>query len=223
MKDKRNQKIRRWSIISAISLFIMTLTAGYAYGYVFGQIYEAENIAATLRNIENNNTLYITGILAWGIIFITDLLVSYGFYVFLKAFHKSMAFISGLIRLIYTLILGLAILFLINRDMHMFDQIWSIGLFIFGFHLMVTGMILIKEEGLLKIFSVLLIVAGIGYSLVPTLDFLLPEIQNFTSILEGILVLPMTVAELFFGIYLLLKGGKKINQQPLNGYVQAFD
>lgn len=223
MKDKKNQKIRRWSIISAISLFIMTLTAGYAYGYVFAKIYEVENIAATLRNIENNYSLYITGILAWTIIFITDLLVSYGFYVYLRPIHKGMALISGLIRLIYTLILGVAIVLLIYRDMHMFDQIWSIGLFIFGFHLMVTGGILIKEKGILKILSILLIVAGVGYSLLPTLEFLLAEAQNLISLLEAILILPMTVAELFFGIYLLIKGGKKTSQQPLNDYVQAFE
>ena len=223
MKEKNNQKIRRWSIISAISLFIMTLTADYAYGYVFGQIYEVENIAATLSKIESNYTLYISGILAWGIIFITDLLVSYGFYVYLRFFNKNMALVSGLIRLIYTLILGIAIVLLINRDMHMFDQIWSMGLFIFGFHLMVTGLTLIKEMGILKILSILLIVAGVGYSLLPTLEFLLAEAQNLISLLEGILILPMTVAELFFGIYLLIKGGKKTSQQPLNDYVQAFE
>ena len=223
MKDKKSQKIRRWSIISAISLFIMTLTAGYAYGYVFAKIYEVENIAATLRNIENNYSLYITGILAWAIIFTTDLLVSYGFYVYLRPIHKGMALISGLVRLIYTLILGVAIVLLIYRDMHMFDQIWSIGLFIFGFHLMVTGVILLNEKGILKILSILLIVAGVGYSLLPTLEFLLPDAQNLISLLEGILILPMTVAELFFGIYLLIKGGKKTSQQPLNDYVQAFE
>jgi hypothetical protein len=209
MKDKSNQKIRRWIIISAISLFIMTLAAGYAYGYVFGQIYQPENLAATLDNIESNYTLYTRGILAWGIIFVTDLLVTYGFYVYLRPAHKNMALISGLFRLVYTLVLGVAILFLINKDIHTFDRIWSLGLIIFGFHLTITGMILIKEKGLLKILSILLIIAGLSYSLVHGFYNFLPDFNAFTSTLETILVLPMTMGELFFAIYLLIKGGKR--------------
>ena len=221
MIDNTNQQIRRWSIISGISLLIMTVAAGYAYGYVFSQVYEAGNVTTTLNNIQTNYVLYVTGIVAWGIILVLDLLISYGFYLYLKPIHNKLALTSGLLRLFYSFILGIAIVFLIRNDIELFNRIWSLGLFIFGFHLTVTGIVVIRKTGLLRILGILLIIAGISYSIVEGLYNFLPGLDSFTASLESILVIPMTIGELFFGIWLLVKGGKTPNQQPLSDYVQV--
>lgn len=223
MNNKTNQKIRRWSLISGISLLIMIVAAGYAYGYVFNQFYVADDVAATLANINTNYNLYVTGIVAWVIIILTDILVSIGFYVFLKPIHGTLSLTSFLLRLSYTFILAIAILFMIRNDMDMFNRIWSFGLIIFGFHLTITGFTVIRKTGILKILGLLLIIAGISYSLIESLYNFMPMLDSFTASLELILVLPMTIGELFFGLWLLIKGGKALNQQPLNDSVQVVD
>ncbi len=223
MIDNTTQQIRRWSLISGISLLIMIVAAGYAYGYVFSQVYESGNVITTLSNIQTNYMLYVTGIVAWGLILVLDLLISYGFYLYLKPIQGKLALTSGLLRLAYSFFLGIAILFLIRNDIELFNRIWSFGLIIFGFHLTITGIAVISKTGLLRILGILLIIAGMSYSLIHGLDNFLPELETFTASLESILVVPMTIGELFFGIWLLVKGGKLPNQQPLSDSVQAVE
>lgn len=223
MTNSTKQQIRHWSIISGISLLIMAVAAGYAYGYVFNQIYVAGNAIATFNNIQANNMVYVTGILAWGVVLVTDLLVTYGFYVYLKSLNRKQALVSGLLRLVYSLVLAIGILSLIRNDMALFNGIWSFGLIIFGFHLTVTGMAITKETGLLRILGILLMIAGIGYSMVHGLYSFLPNLDYFTASLESVLVLPMTAGELLFGIWLLIKGGKNTSQQFSDGYAQVVE
>jgi hypothetical protein len=90
---------------------------------------------------------------------------------------------------------------------------WSLGLIVIGLHLTVTGLGVFQSNKTPNILGVLLIIAGIGYSLIHGLQNFLPQIQDFTDSLESILSIPMTIGELSFGIWLLVRGGKNINQQ----------
>ena len=103
MNKFKDNPIRFWSLISGISLIIMALAAGYAYGFSFNQIYVANNPAQSLINIESNYSLFISGALAWCLILLADLIVSYGFYRFLRPISKMWAIISGLLRLYFLL------------------------------------------------------------------------------------------------------------------------
>jgi hypothetical protein len=47
--------------------------------------------------------------------------------------------------------------------LHGFDAIWSMGLIIFGGHLMIVGYLTLKSDSIPKIISILLLVAAIGY------------------------------------------------------------
>jgi hypothetical protein len=186
----------------------MVVAAGYAYGYVFSQVYESGNVTTTLNNIQNNYALYVTGIIAWCIIVIMDLLVSYGFYTYLKSINSRRALASGLLRLVYTFVLGIGVIFLIRNNIELFNRIWTLGLIIFGCHLSVTGITILRRTRLLTILGILLIIAGISYSTINGLYNFLPGLDSFTASLESILVLPMTIGELFFGLWLWVKGGK---------------
>ena len=94
-----------------------------------------------------------------------------------------------------------------------FLKMWSLGLFVIGFHLTVTGIgaFLISETP--NLLGFLLIIAGVGYSLIHGLENFVPQAMSFAASLEALLAIPMTVGELSFGIWLLLRGGKKVNQK----------
>ncbi len=220
MKTTPSNKIRKWSIISGLSLLVMALTAGYAYGFVFSGIYVENNAVQTLSNIQQNYLLYLSGAAAWCLILITDLLVSYGFYIYLRPVHKTLALASGMLRLIYSLFLAVGILYLFKSNTDLFLKYWSLGLFIIGFHLIATGLGTFKSPSVPTILGILLIVAGSGYTLIHGLENFIPNQNALASSLESILAVPMTIGELSFGIWLLVKGGKHPNLQPSNAHGQ---
>ena len=212
VKTYKNNSTRFWSIVSGFSLLIMAIAAGYAYGFSFNQIHVENNHLQTLSNIQSNRTLFYSGAFVWFIILITDIIVSYGFYRYLKPTHKKIAIISGTLRLIYSVFLAIGISFLFAKNTETFLKIWSLGLFVFGFHLTITGVGLFLNIETPKLFSLLLIIAGLGYSLTNGLDNFVPQATAYIAQLERILVIPMTVGELSFAIWLLIKGGRKNNQ-----------
>lgn len=212
MKISKNNPIRFWSMISGISLLIMAIAAGYAYGFSFNQIYVDNNPVQTMENIKSNSTLFYSGALVWCLILATDIIVSYGFYRYLEPTHKPIAMISGSLRLVYSLFLAVGIVFLFGKNTEVFLQMWSLGLFVIGFHLTVTGIGAFLSSETPNLFGFLLIVAGVGYSLIHGLQNFVPQASSFATTLEGFLAIPMTVGELSFGIWLLIKGGKKISQ-----------
>ena len=205
--------VRLWSIISGASLLVMAVAAGIAYGSILNQLYVEGSPAATAVNIENNASLYLTGALLWCLILLTDLAVSYGFYRFLSTLKKIPAMASGLLRLVYSLILAAGIVFMFRGNIENFMHLWSAGLIIFGFHLVITGATLFYGTNLQKILGVLLIIAGTGYSLVHGIQNFLPAEELFAAKIETILMIPMTAGELLFGIWLLIFGGRRLSQR----------
>lgn len=216
MKNRATNPLHFWIKLSGVSLLLMAIAAGYAYGFVFTQFYIPNNSSQTLINIQSNFSLYLSGIGAWCLILLTDIIVSYGFYRFLKPVHSNYAIASGLLRLLYSGLLAIAIVFLFAYNMDRFVFFWSIGLFVFGFHLIATGLGCFYLPAIPRIFGLLLIIAGSGYSLIHGLENFIPQAEAFASSLEALLIAPMTIGELSFGLWLLLRGGKKINPQPLN-------
>lgn len=216
-----NRSIRFWSVISGVSLLVMAVAAGVAYGFIFNSFYVEGNAAATTMKIQANTGLYYTGAALWCLIFITDLIVTYGFYRFLRPLNKPLAYASGILRLIYSFLLGLAIIFLLLKKPGDFVWIWSAGLLIFGFHLIATGIAVMSSTVFLKVLGVLLIVAGAGYSLISGIQTFFPQATELVQTLESVLVVPMTVGELAFGIWLLIRGGKNLSRQASDHHVQG--
>ena len=185
---------RKFSILSGISLLAMTFLAAFSFGYVMNAVYAEGNTVETLLNIGSNPSLYLAGNLGWVLIFIADLLVTIGFYMFLRNLSSQWAILASALRLIYTLILGGGILFLFGKDIPGFMNLWSIGLIVFGFHLTATGLItLLSQKGLNhgshsipfsvpKLISLLLIIAGLSYTLIHSFTVFFPDFTVITAV-----------------------------------------
>ena len=222
------------AIFSGVALLVMTFAAFFAQGFVHSSLVMYGDPSTTYENIHASQSLFRFEILGWLIIVITDVIVAWGFYVFLKPFHPGYALLAGWLRLLYTAILAMAVSHLViasrmiqepvsgmsqNSMVHQvmgsitaFEAIWSFGLIIFGVHLITVGFIAIKTKGIPKVLSILLILAGFSYSLIHFLYGFIPEVNRFTGLLELILMAPMFIGELGFGIWLLVKGRKLTTQ-----------
>ncbi len=147
---------RRSALTAGISLLIMTLASFFSYGFVHGSLVVQGDAGATYNNIMSSINLFKGEVLGWVIIMLTDVLVTWAFYVFLQPLNKSLSLLGAWLRLIYTAILGIAIMDLIfvlllsTRSVYLssftveqiqalmmlflnaFESIWSVGLIVFG-------------------------------------------------------------------------------------------
>ena len=224
LNQRQSKKVQTWAVISGISLVLMALVAGFAYGYAHSSLVVAGDGFTTLNNIIGRQSLFMAEILAWMAIVVLDLLVSYGFYVFLKPAAPKLAKQAGILRLIYTGLLALAVVHLLfahnlafgNQPapamvlsrIESFEYIWSLGLIIFGMHLLFAGLAAYKTHLIPKLWSFMLVIAGLSYIVLHTFDTFLPELVQVIATLQTILVIPMTLGELGFAVWLLVKGRK---------------
>ena len=222
--SKRNQ-----ALVAGLSLIIMAVAAMFAYGYVFPLVEVEGDPVATWNGLTDNRMLFFAGLGGWLIIFITDLLVTVSLFYFFRETRKNLSLVTAAIRLVYTLILGVALsrlFFLIpvmnRQDMDAlqagslvldafgsFHTIWSLGLIIFGLHLLGLGFLSLLNARIPNIFGYLLLFAGVGYLVVYT-SAVVPSISEQTvDLMVSILMIPMTLGEMLLAVWLIIKGGKE--------------
>lgn len=230
--EKERTDQRQSAMIAGISLIIMTLAAFFSYGFVHGSLVVQGDAIATFNNIRSSTMLFKAEIFGWLIILICDIVVAWAFYIFLKPINKNLSMLGTWLRLIYAAILAIAILNLIyvtllsnskgylsffNIDqlqsyvmlyLEAFDSIWSIGLIIFGGHLLIVGCLAFKSDSIPKVIGILLLLASVGYIGIHLCNTFLPEYDGLKKILELIFIIPMIAGELGFGLWLLFRGGK---------------
>ncbi|MCA1057673.1 DUF4386 domain-containing protein [Rossellomorea aquimaris] len=225
MKATNQTMQQKAATSSSVALLVMTCAAFFAQGYAHSSLVIDGDAATTLKNIHASQSLFRLEVLGWLIIVIMDLVVSWGFYVFLKPIHPSYALLAGWLRLLYTAILAIAISHLVIANgmiqgpvsgvaqqvmgsITAFEAIWSLGLIIFGLHLITVGFIAMNTRKIPKVLSILLVLAGFSYFIIHFMYGFIPQIERFTGILELILMAPMVIGELGFGVWLLVKGRK---------------
>jgi len=203
----------------------MALIAGYAYGYVHSTLIVASHPNATFAHLKHAPQPYMSGVIGWIIILITDLLVAWSLYKFFAKVNARISLLSGLIRGIYSLILAFAIFQLIAvgqlihatepdpavimHHLTLFEKYWSVGLILFGGHLLALGYLSVKSNDVPKWIGWLLCFAGFSYTCIHSAKAWTADTAEWISFVEKILGLPMAFAEIGLAIWLLWKGGKQ--------------
>ena len=200
----------RWA---GLSLLLMAVLAGFAYGYVLQGLSPAE--------IPANQGLFRLGLLAWLLIFGLDVLVSWALYEFFRDTHPAFARLTAWLRLLYTALLGAAITHLaavlpalaagldtayLSALIGAFEQGWGLGLIVFGLHLLGLSWLSFRRVAVPNWLGWLLLIAGLGYPLVHLGKLLLPAYGAEVAMVENILALPMAAGELALAIWLLVRG-----------------
>jgi hypothetical protein len=153
------------------------------------------------------------GILAFIFTVVFDVVVAWALYELFK--EHSLSTLSTYFRMMHAAIMGVAIFALpmalvsttnqeILKQVNIFNTIWLIGLFFFGIHIILLGLIIGKP----KVIAVFLIVAGMMYMVDTGAHFLLPDYQSYESIFLALVAIPSIVGEMSLAIWLLIRGGK---------------
>jgi hypothetical protein len=207
--------------LTGYSLLLMAAIAGFSFGYAFPQIYEPAQIDSAQSKLLANLQLYNFMLLGIVLVILLDLMVSWTLYLYFKNDNSKLALLSGFLRLIYTLIFSIATYHLaknitqldygnttIVENFKSFQFIWSLGLIVFGFHLVIVGLLMKLHKFIPGILWYLTIFAGASYILVHGLKATQPQSTALINTLNNILALPMALGELGLAIWLLIKGGK---------------
>lgn len=228
---------RTAAIVTGVSLLIMTLAAGFSYGFVYTSLVVEGDAAATTANIVASNTLFRLGLTGWIVILLMDIVVAWALYIVLKPVNQALSLLTAWLRLVYTAILGVGllnfvfVLLLTSGDasittlpadqsaalvmlyLNAFNGIWGIGLVVFGCHLLLLGYVVLMSDAIPKILGVLLVIAALAYLIVHLGNLLLPGYEQSIVMVETVLTLPMIIGEVGFGLWLLIRGGKKPDAQ----------
>jgi len=223
-----NKREKNAGLVAGISLIVMAIAAGFSYGFVQNELVN-ESAEITMQNLMGNKTLFLAGLSGWVMIFITDLIVAGALFLFFKNSMRRISAITAIIRIGYTIILGFAIFQLfaiipeltnteaateISSRFASFEKIWSVGLIIFGFHLLGLGFLSIKSQIVPKLFGYLLYIAGISYVLLPAAKQSALFSQLAIASAESVLALPMALSEILLAIWLIYKGLNKAKLHP---------
>lgn len=219
---KKEITAKQWALIIGLSLVLMTILAGVSVP-VINQILSPTSPLTTFAQLGANKNQFFLAIMGWLGIFILDLLVAWGVIKKYEEKDRSKAILTGSLRFLYTLILGIAIsqLFrsytttsalIAHNSLLNFNQIWGAGLIIFGLHLMVLAFVFkgdCNKKWLDISLSILLFLGGLGYVLQYVTYFLFPQQLVISATIESIFIVFMILGEIGFGIYMLVKGLKK--------------
>ena len=214
---------RTYALTAGLSLIAMAILAGYAYGFAHSTLFTPSDPEQTLSNLQQTKGLFVGELIGWVVIFLLDIIVAWTLYVFLKEVHQKLSGLAAFFRFVYTGFLGFAIWQLVEimplidtsstdliiAQFESFESIWTMGLILFGAHLILLGLLSFRTSTIPSIFGWLLLVAGVSYVLVPCAEMLFPMYLEEIALLEMILSLPMAMGELAFAVWLVWRGGKR--------------
>ena len=202
-------KARTLSRIAGISYLIIFFAAIFANFFVLESL-----LQAAMETIAQNSLLVRLGILAFLITAIFDVVVAWALFELYP--DHPLSRLSTYFRVMHAAVMGIAVykrpevlgvasapevLGLVNQ----FNNMWLIGLFFFGIHLILLGKILQKP----KFIVMFLMLAGLMYMVDTTAHFLLENYDNYKSVFLALVAIPSILGEMSLALWLLIKGGKQ--------------
>ncbi|HMQ75544.1 MAG TPA: DUF4386 domain-containing protein [Flavobacteriales bacterium] len=199
---------RSLSILAGISYWIIFFAAIFANFMMLERI-KADPVAA----VTDQHLLVRSGIVAFMVTVVFDVVVAWALYVLFK--DHALALPAMLFRMMHAAIMAVAVFALpfvllertaqaILHQVEVFNTIWLIGLFFFGFHLLLLARIL----GRPRFIAIFLTIAGIMYAVDTCAHFLLADYAAYAGTFLLLVAVPSILGEMAFAVWLLVKGGK---------------
>lgn len=215
--------------LSYVGIFVLAIFANF---FVIEKFIVAD-ASQTFINVVENANMFRWATSAFIIAGILDILAGFGLYFIYQNVNKAIALLSTWMRIVHATLMGVATYKLLEvaqvvgdilpystldnsikeaislLSLQAFENIWLIGLIFFGVHLFLLGYLIYRSGFTPKIFTFLLVLAGLGYVIDSFAHFLMSDYQNYASIFFAIVATPSIIGEMSFTIWLLYKGFNK--------------
>ncbi len=209
-----------WAAGGYLALFALGIFANFL---ALSPVIHPGDAAATATALQDSETSFRLGAVAFVGIFIIDVVVAWALWVLFRPVHRDLSLLSAWFRLTYTVVLGAALGFLYAAiwlasspdalgDAHddavllalqTFEFTWVAGLAAFGAHLAVLGVLLLKARGPRWI-GWLLMAAAAAYVLDTVAHLALADYEASANLLLAIVAVPSVIGEMSFALWLLL-------------------
>lgn len=211
--------LRKTALISGSSLVIMAILAGIGFGYAFSEVYVPNNAGATITNMKEAKHLFWIFSGSIGIILLLDLLLAKTLYQFFNSTHKNLSLWLALTRLVYCVFLAIALTSLpfgnytddpssVQIGFLAFLMYFQMGLIVFGIHVFLLGILILKTSGIPNWIGILSLIAGVCYFFNNAAVFLVPNYLDYKATVDAVTALPSALGELVIAFWFLFKGGK---------------
>lgn len=214
MKNKES----KYAVITGVSIILLAIVARVVYGVVHTNLQETPT-----NQLNQLFSVHHVEILLWLLVIMLDIVILWALFIFLKPINEQTAYLVMLTRLVYTVLLCVAVVPLVlismypetttstQFDIHInaFELIWSFALVIFGLHLITIGFMFFKQSTLPTWVGILLLLGGLSYVIVESTSLVVHSAD--LQLLEQVLMLPMVLGELLLGVWLIYYGIKSKN------------
>lgn len=224
---------RRASIIAGVAYLVIFVLAIFGNFVVLTGMVEPGDAAATAANIQDAEGVFRLGLVSFTIVFIADVVVAWALYVLFRSLSRDLSLLTAWFRLVYTVLLGVALIFFFvaldllgAKDylsvfdtgqldaqallaLDAFNYAWLIGLVSFGSHLVMLGYLVVRSGYVTRVLGYILMVAGAAYVIDTVAHAMLSNYADFENVFLAIVAIPSIVGELWFAVWLLMRGGKE--------------
>jgi hypothetical protein len=225
-KEEMNS-LKTTARIAGALILVMSIPAGFAFGYVRPSLIVPGDATATANSIMASEGLFRLGIVSDSLVFLIEIVLIVMLYVLLKPVSKPLSLVAAFSRLAMTVIQGvnllnhlIPLLLLTGADyLTVFEPhqlhalvllflnaheygvlVWGLS---FGLHLAVLGYLVYKSGYIPRILGVLLVVASLCYLAQGFGSVLLPKYEEMFALVGS-----FSIIELAFPLWLVIKGAK---------------
>jgi Domain of unknown function (DUF4386) len=229
---------RRAALIAGLAYVILTVLALFAIRVLDGST-QPDNPAATVNDIVNSEALFRSGLPAFMVVLIADVVVAWALYVFFQRTSRELSLFAAWFRLLYVAIaaaalLNVPVIFKLmdgtgsatalekgQRDVQVMLSLdaYNYGFFLalvfFGVHLLLLGFVMVKSDDAPSILGMLVALAGLGYVVINLARVVLPDYRDYENLLLLLLAVLAVPGEFGLVGWLLWRGGnKKVQDAP---------
>jgi uncharacterized protein DUF4386 len=223
---------RQAAVVAGLAYVVLSVLAVYANLFVFEKLTVPDDAAATFGNIVDDQALYRSAVAAFVVVFIADVVVAWALYVFFRRTKPELSLLAAWLRLVYVGIACVATLHLlvvgqliddsgyataiesgerqaqVMLELDSYTYGWSIGLVVFGAHLLVLGYVMVKSVDAPRVLGMLVALAGAAYMVSHLALVLLPGYEDYADAFTLLTVVLAVPGE--FGLigWLLWRAGK---------------
>lgn len=215
--------LRQAALTAGFGLLVMAIAVPLAEFYAFPKLLVSDDMAATIQNIRQNERLFVAGMMGHFLAYALDIVVAWAFYELFRPTHRALSLLTAWFRLAYALVAlaGLFHLFFVfhvvtphgetfslpadqiarQAELHIktFRSFWGSALIVFGIHLVLLALLILRSRYVPSIVGVIVAIAGIGYFTYYLGIYLVPEANL------GLLFYT-SFGELIFMGWLLIRG-----------------
>ena len=206
---------QRLAAVVAGLAYAVLIVLGLVFNFVVLGLIEPDDAAATVRHIADSDALFRTGLVAFIIVLIADAVVAWGLYAFFQRTSRELSAFAAWFRLLYVAIAGAALLHLLRaaklvdgtgytaafeqgqREAQVMLSLdgflygWRIALVVFGVHLLLLGLVILKSDYAPRALGILVTLAGLGYVVSSLVGVLLADFnRNVAVLLLAVVTVP---------------------------------